>query len=142
MFIYKLLKIKKNLKKNLKKRFISVNNASFVSLILFAIKFNKELRFCVNYRKLNALIKRNRYSILLIKKTLTRVISCKYLIKFNIIIAFNKLYMHLKSENFVIFIISIRIYKYYMLFFKLINNFASYQYYINNVLFKYLHDFY
>jgi len=126
MFIYKLLKIKKNLKKNLKKRFISVNNASFVSLILFAIKFNKELRFCVNYRKLNALIKRNRYSILLIKKTLTRVISCKYLTKLNIIIAFNKLRMHLESENFTIFVIFIEIYKYYIFLFKSINSLASY----------------
>jgi len=126
MFIHKLLKTKKNLEKILKKRFINSNNASFISLILFVIKFNEELRFCVNYRKLNALIKRNRYSILLIKKTLTRVISRKYLIKFNIIVTFNKLRMHLESENFIIFIIFIRVYKYYVFLFKLINNLASY----------------
>jgi len=126
MFIHKLLKTKKNLEKILKKKFINSNNASFISLILFVIKFNEELRFCVNYRKLNALIKRYRYSILLIKKTLTRVISRKYLIKFNIIVTFNKLRMHLESENFIIFIIFIRVYKYYVFLFKLINNLASY----------------
>ncbi len=79
MFTHKLLKTKKYLKKNLKKKFINSNNALFVSLVLFAIKLNKEFYFYVNYQKLNALIKRNRYSILLIKKTLTRVISCKLL---------------------------------------------------------------
>jgi len=141
MFTYKLLKIKKYLKKNLKKKFINLNNALFALLILFAIKLNKEFRFYINYRKFNALFKRNRYLISLIEKTLIKIINCKYLTKFNIIATYNKLRMHLKSENFNIFVIFIRIYKYYVLFFELINNFASFQYYINNVLFKYLYNF-
>ena len=124
--IYKLLKIKKYLRKNLNFFFITSSNTSFVLSILFAIKLNKKLRFYVNYRKLNILTKRNRYSISLIEETLTRIINCKYLTKLNIIVAFNKLRMHSKSENFIIFVIFIEVYKYYVLFFELINNFASY----------------
>jgi len=126
MSIHKLLEIKKCLKKNLKKNFISSSSTFFASFVLFVAKSNEELRFYVSYRKLNALICRNRYSISLIKKTLIRVMSCKYLIKLNIIVAFNKLRMHLNSENYITFVISIRVYKYHVLLFDLINELASY----------------
>ncbi len=126
MSIHKLLEIKKCLKKNLKKKFISSSSTFFASFVLFVAKLNEELRFYVSYRKLNALICRNRYSISLIKKTLIRVMSCKYLIKLNIIVAFNRLRMHLNSENYITFVISIRVYKYHVLLFDLINELASY----------------
>ena len=80
----------------------------------------------VDYRKLNALICRNQYLISLIKKTLARVISCKYLIKLNIIVAFNKLRMHSNNENYIIFVIFMKVYKYHVLLFDLINELASY----------------
>ena len=54
---------------------------------------------------------------------------------------FNKLHMHLNSENLTIFIIFFNSYKYHAMFFDLINEFAFYQYYMNDVLFKYLHQF-
>ena len=41
--------------------------------MLFIKKSNKELRFCVNYRKLNVIIKRNRYFISLIDEILIRI---------------------------------------------------------------------
>jgi hypothetical protein len=67
--LYNLLKeelqlMKKYLKEHLNKNFIESSTASYASFILFAKKSDDELRFCVNYRKLNAIIKKNRYSIL------------------------------------------------------------------------------
>jgi len=59
MSTHKLLEINKYLEKNLKKNFISSNSIFFASLVLFIAKSNEELRFYVNYRKLNALIRRN-----------------------------------------------------------------------------------
>jgi hypothetical protein len=72
-----LLLIKKYLKKHLNKEFIESSTASYVSSILFAKKFEEELRFCVDYRKLNAIIKKNRYSILLIAETIARLSKAK-----------------------------------------------------------------
>ena len=66
--------------------------------------------------------------------------SYKYLIKLNIIAVFNKLRMHLNSENLTIFVIFIEVYKYYVLFFDFTNESASYQHYINDILFKYFND--
>jgi hypothetical protein len=72
-----LLLIKKYLKKHLNKEFIESSIASYVSSILFAKKFEEGLRFCVDYRKLNAIIKKNRYSILLITETIARLSKTK-----------------------------------------------------------------
>jgi hypothetical protein len=68
-----LLLIKKYLKEHLDKNFIESNIAFYASLILFAKKSDDELRFCVNYRKLNAIIKKNKYSISLIAETIVRL---------------------------------------------------------------------
>jgi len=97
MFNHKLQKIKKYLINYLNKEFIFFSFASYISLILFIEKKDNSLHFCVDYRKLNALIKRNCYSLSLIDETFTHIQESKYLTQLNIIIAFNKLCMH--SDN-------------------------------------------
>ncbi len=141
MFDYKLQKIKEYLIKHLNKEFIFFSFASYVSFILFIKKKDESLHFCIDYRKLNALIKRNHYSLSLIDETFTRIQESKYLTQLNIIVAFNKLHMHSDSEDLTIFIIFFDSYKYHVMFFDLINESAFYQHYINDVLFKYLHQF-
>jgi hypothetical protein len=118
---YKLQKIKEYLTKNLKKGFITLNKALYASPILFAEKKDKSLRFCINYRRLNALIKRDRYPISLIEKILAKVQGSKYLTRLNIITAFNKLRMDPNSEDLIIFIIFFGAFKYLILFFSLTN---------------------
>ncbi len=141
MFNHKLQKIKKYLINHLNKEFIFFSFASYVSLILFIEKKDDSLRFCVDYRKLNALIKRNCYSLSLIDETLTRIQESKYLTRLNIIVAFNKLRMHSDSEDLTIFIIFFDSYKYHVMLFELINESTFYQHYMNNMLFEYLHQF-
>ncbi len=141
MFDHKLQKIKKYLIKYLNKEFIFSSFTSYVSLILFVEKKDDSLRFCVDYRKLNALIKRNRYSLSLIDEILAQIQESKYLTQLNIIVAFNKLRMHSDSEDLTIFITFFDSYKYHVMLFKLINELTFYQHYMNDVLFKYLHQF-
>jgi len=141
MFDYKLQKMKKYLIKHLNKDFILSSSASYASLILFIEKKDDSLRFCVDYRKLNALIKRDRYSLSLIDEILARIQESKYLTQLNIIVAFNKLRMHSDSEDLTIFITSFDFYKYHVMFFELINGSTFYQHYMNDVLFDYLHQF-
>jgi len=138
---YKLQKMKNYLIKHLNKDFISSSSASYASLILFVEKKDDSLRFCVDYRKLNALIKRDRYLLLLIDETLAHIQDSKYLTRLNIIVVFNKLRMHSSSEDLTIFIISFDFYKYHVMSFKLINGSTFYQHYMNDVLFDYLHQF-
>ena len=138
---YKLQKVKEYLTENLKKGFITPSKAPYASPILFAEKKDGSLRFCVDYRKLNALTKRDRYPIPLIDEVLARVQGSRYLTRLDIIAAFNKLRMNPDSEDLTTFITSFGAFKYLVLPFGLTNGPASFQHYINDVLFEYLHDF-
>ncbi len=60
----------------------SINNANI--LILFVSKRNESLRLCINYRNLNTIIIKNRYSFSLIEKTLNRLINVVYFTKFDL----------------------------------------------------------
>ncbi len=141
IFNHKLQKIKKYLIDHLNKEFIFFSFASYVLFILFIEKKDDSLRFCVDYRKLNALIKWDHYSLSLIDETLACIQESKYLTWLNIIVAFNKLHMHSDSEDLTIFIIFFNSYKYHVMLFELINELTFYQHYMNDVLFEYLHQF-
>ena len=123
---YKLKEVKKYLDKYLRKNFITPSKILFIFLVLFAEKPNKELRFYVDYRRLNEITKRNRYLILLIDKILIKIQGCKYLTRLNIIAIFNKLRMHLESEDYITFVTFLGVYKYRVLLFDLINESTIY----------------
>ncbi len=94
----------------------------------------EDLRFCVDYRKLNAISKRNRYSLPLIDEVIGKIVGCKHLTRLNIISAFNKLRMHPDSEDYTTFITALGAYKYKVLPFGLTNGLAFFQQYMNDVL--------
>ena len=133
--------LKKYLSKNLNKKFINFNKVEKIVFIFFAIKLNDQLRFCVDYRKLNVITKRNEYFILLIKKTLTRIMSCKHISKLNIIATFNKLRMNSINEELITFIIVLRTYKYHVMSFDLTRDLVNWQNYMNDLLFDFLNKF-
>ena len=83
--------LKKYLNDNFIKEFIRSNHSLAASFIFFIRKSNEDLRFCVNYRALNAIIIKNRYSLSLIQKTLLRIYKTRIYITFDIIVIFNKL---------------------------------------------------
>jgi hypothetical protein len=73
----KLMLIKKYLQEHLNKSFIESSTASYAFLILFAKKLDEEFRFCLNYRKLNAITKKNRYFIFLIAEIIARLFKVR-----------------------------------------------------------------
>ncbi len=95
----------------------------------------------MNYRKLNVIFKRNRYSLSLINEIIDKIVNCKHLTRLNIISTFNKLQMHLDNENYITFIIALEVYKYKMLSFKLTNESIFFQQYMNDILWDFLNDF-
>ncbi len=141
MFSVKLLKVKKYLNENLSKKFITSSQTLYFSSVLFILKANEDLQFCVNYQKLNVIFKRNKYSLSLINEIIDKIVNCKHLTKLNITSTFNKLWMHFDNENYIIFITALEAYKYKMLSFKLINESIFFQQYMNNVLWNFLNDF-
>ena len=88
----KLLILRKTLNKLLDKGFIHTNNSLVGTPVLF-VKKKGGFRFCVDYRGLNNITKKNQYPLPLIKKTLNGISKIRYFIKLNITIAFYKNYI-------------------------------------------------
>jgi len=101
--LFKLTKVKEYLSKNLSKGFITSSKAPYSSLVLFALKSNKDLYFYINYRKLNTLIKRNRYLLPLIDKVINKIKNYLYLIRLDFISTFNKIRIDLDNKNYTTF---------------------------------------
>jgi hypothetical protein len=91
---------------------------------------------------LNAIIKKNRYSISFIAETIARLSKAKWMIKINIRHAFNRIRMHFKeNENLITFRIKYDTYKYLIMSFELINESSTFQNFMNDTLMNYLDEF-
>jgi hypothetical protein len=136
-----LLALKKYLVDNLEKGFIEASQAPFSSPVLFAKKANGGLRFCIDYRKLNSLTKKDRYPIPLIDETLERIARAKIFTKVDIRQAFHRIRMDPASEELTTFRTRYGAYKCKVLPFGLTNGPATFQRYMNDTLMEYLDDF-
>ena len=141
MSLKQLKLIKIYLENHLKKGLMVLSDALYTSSVLFAKKFEERWCFCIDYWKLNAIIKKNRYLLSLIEKTLAWLIKAKVFIKLNIRQVFYWIQMKKSVKNLIIFHIRYEFYKYKVLSFSLCNSSVSFQRYINDVLFDYLNNF-
>jgi hypothetical protein len=142
MFEEKLKIVKKYLEDNLKKKFIATSRSLFVSFVMFMKKTNESLKFCVNYKKLNQLTKKNKYFLSFINETLAHLRKVKYFTKLNIRQTFHRIKVtDAESKNLIIFKTRFDVYKYRVLSFELCNESTTYQHYMNDVFFDYLDDF-
>ncbi len=142
MFEEKLKIVIKYLENNLEKRFIIASRSSFVSSIMFMKKTNESLKFCVDYKKLNQLTKKNKYSLSLIEETLTHLNKTKCFTKLDIHQTFHRIRIaNVEFEDLITFRIKFDAYKYRVLSFELCNELVTYQHYMNDVFFDYLDEF-
>ena len=82
------------LKKNWIHSFSNLTRAS----VLFVKKSDESLRLCVNYRKLNEVIVKNKYSLFLLSKTLKRFARVKHFIKIDIRNAYHRIRIRKNDE--------------------------------------------
>jgi len=79
---------------------------------MFIKKLRGSIRLCINYRKLNTITKKDRYLILLIKETITRIIGYKIITKLNIRKVFNRIRIAtLEDKELLIFYTPIKNFK-------------------------------
>jgi hypothetical protein len=129
-----LLCCKKYLEDMLKKSFIQPSQSSAAAPVLFVKKLGEGLRFCVDYRQLNALTAKNRYSIPRLQETLNRLKYAKVFTKLDIIAAYNALRMGPGEEWKTVFRTRYGLYEYLVMPFGLANAPAVWQRFINNIL--------
>ena len=117
---------KKYLEEHLGKGFVEPSQAPYTSPILFVKKPGGGLRFCVDYYKLNAMTRKDRYPIPLIDETLIRLSQAKVFTKLDICQAFYRIRINPESEDLTTFYTRYRAYKYKVLPFGLTNSPAIY----------------
>jgi hypothetical protein len=92
------LKILKNyIDEYMKKNFITEFVSSAKVFILFVKKTNDKLRLCVNYKELNEIIIKNRYSLFFINENLNKLFETKIIIKLNVRNVFH--HIKIRKEN-------------------------------------------
>lgn len=132
---------KEYLIENLNKGFIVNSNYPFASPILFVAKPNGSLRFCIDFRKLNSLTRKDAYPIPRIDELLGRLSKACVFTKLDIRQAFHRIRMDPESEALTTFRTRYGSYKCKVLPFGLCNGPGTYQRYMNDVLMEYLDDF-
>lgn len=133
--------LRKYLDDNLEKGFIRPSCSPAASPVIFVRKPGGGLRFCVDYRVLNAMTTKNRYPLPLVSETLNRLAHAKFYTKLDIISAFHKLRMKEGEEWKTAFRTRYGLYEYQVMPFGLTNAPSSFQNYINDTLHGLLDDF-
>ena len=133
--------VKNFLEEHLKKRFIEASSASCSSPILLAKKPKRGIRFCVDYRKLNLLTKKDAYPLPLIVETMARLKKAIVFTRIDIRQAFHNLQMAIKSEDATTFASQFGAYKWKVMSFGLTGGLVSWQRFINDLLWEYLNNF-
>lgn len=141
MSLEELETVKKYITDNLHKGFIEPSQAPFAAPILFVRKADGSLRLCIDFRVLNSLTRKDRYPLPLIDEILGRLTDAKIFTKLDIRQAFHRIRMDPQSEEYTTFRTRYGAYKCRVLPFGLTNGPATYQRYMNDVLFDYLDDF-
>ena len=85
--------------KNFKKKFIKRFKFFAKIFILFVKKSNDNLRLCVNYRDLNVITIKNRYSLFLINENLNKLSKTKIFTKLNMINVFHRIRIKKKTNK-------------------------------------------
>lgn len=136
-----LLVLRKTLTELLDKGFIRVSNSPAASPVLFVRKPGGGLRFCVDYRALNAITRRDRYPLPLIRETLNQLSQAKWFTKLDVIAAFNKIRIKEGDEWKTAFTTRYGLFEWLVTPFGLANAPSTFQRYINRTIQEYLGDF-
>ncbi|KAM4061338.1 reverse transcriptase (RNA-dependent DNA polymerase) [Hirsutella rhossiliensis] len=136
-----LLVLRKTLKDLLDRGFIRASSSAAAAPVLFVRKPNGGLRFCCDYRALNAITKRDRYPLPLIAETLQNLAKAKWFTKLDVVAAFHKIRMAPGHEGKTAFRTRFGLYEWLVCPFGLNGAPASFQRYMNSVLREWLDDF-
>lgn len=136
-----LLVLRKTLTELLDKGFIRVSSSSAAAPVLFVRKPGGGLRFCVDYRGLNRITKKDRYPLPLIYETLRNIGRAKWYTKLDVVAAFHKIRIAEGDEWMTAFRTRYGLFEWMVTPFGLANAPSTFQKYINWALRDYLDVF-
>ncbi|KAI0992682.1 hypothetical protein K3495_g15503, partial [Podosphaera aphanis] len=133
-----LLVLRKTLTDLLAKGWIRPSSSAAASPVIFAKKPNGGLRFCVDYRGLNAITVPDRYPLPLFKETLRQLSKARWFTKLDVKSAFHRVRVREGDEWMTAFRCRLGLFEWLVTPFGLVNAPASFQRYINEHLREHL----
>ena len=125
-----ITKLKQTFSKRFHTTFQIINQRS----ILFIRKKNDSLRLCVNYKKLNVIIIKNKYFLSFIDESLDRLNCVKRFKSLNLTIAYHKMRIKRDNEWKIAFRTRYDHFEYQILSFEFTNASTIFQNFINRIL--------
>ena len=129
-----LLVLRKTLTELLDNGFIQVSNLPAAAPVIFVKKSGGGLWFCVDYRWLNEISRKDSYLILRIDETLRTIATAKYISKVDVISIFHRIRVKDGDEWKTAFNTRFGLYEWLVTPFGLTSTPATFQRYINWVL--------
>ena len=129
-----LLMLRKTFTELLDNGFIRVSNLPAASLVIFVKKRDGGLRFCVDYRWLNEISRKDSYPIPCIDETLRTIVAAKYISKVDVISVFHRIRVKDGDEWKTAFNTRFNLYEWLVTPFGLTGALVTFQRYINWVL--------
>lgn len=136
-----LLVLRKSLDELQGKGYIRPSTSEAAAPVLFVRKPGGGLRFCCDYRALNAITTQDRYPLPLIPETLRNLTGSTWLTKVDVVAAFHKIRMAVGDEHKTAFRTRFGSFEWLVCPFGLSGAPATFQRYINTLLRKFLDDF-
>ena len=133
--------VKEYIDENLKKNYIISSKASAEQSIIFAPKLNNEIQLCIDFRKLNNIIKKKNSALLLITDLQQQIVRAKWFIQLNLKNAFYLIRMKESDEWKTVFKTEFGLFEYTIMSFELKNASTTFHTIILKILRKYLKNF-
>ena len=121
------VELKNFINENLKKRFIQESKLHMASPFFFVKKKNGKLRPVMDYHKLNEIMIKNKYSLLIIQELMDLLVDMIYFSLMDIDTEYNNILMDKASRKLAAFITNLGMYEPLVMFFGLTNSPATFQ---------------
>ena len=121
------------LEENLHTGWIDLSKSPMVALVFFIKKKDSLLWLVQNYRALNSMIVKNKYSLLLISKLVSQLHGARYFTKLDVHWGFNNVHIKPRDEWKAAFWTNRGLFKPLVIFFRITNSLVTFQTIINDI---------
>ncbi len=132
--------MKEEIERMLKNKIIKKSKSSWASPVVLVSKKDGSIRFCIDYKKTNAITIVNAYSLLVVNDIVDKIGGKKYYTSIDLASRYWQVEVNKNSQDITAFVTPWRLYQFNVMPFRLTNAPATFQRLMNYVLHDYLND--